>query len=164
MAKKRVDSREFVFQVGKALQERIQKDKVIDLQSVRELKKKQEPSTVLVIEDDEITRKAIVRILESEHLLVRAAADASELSIAMEQAPDLILMDVGLPWMNGLELGQLLKQDPELKHIPLVFISGVSTEVEMKQAFQIGADDFLKKPIVPEKLVKTLKILLKLQE
>ena len=80
-----------------------------------------------------------------------------------EVTPDLILMDVGLPWLNGFELGQMLKEHRDLRKIPLVFVSGQTDDEDVKKAFEIGADDYIKKPFEIDKLKKTVQTLLKIK-
>jgi two-component system aerobic respiration control protein ArcA len=110
-------------------------------------------------------RHAIKRILESEGHVTKLAADGTELSTALDDHPvDLILMDVGLPWINGFELAQMMKEHRDLKKIPLVFVSGKASDDDMKKAFDIGADDYIKKPFDVDKLKKTVNTLLKINE
>ena len=78
--------------------------------------------------------------------------------------PDLILLDVGLPWLNGFELAAMMKEHKDLKKIPLVFVSGKTSDEEIKQAFDVGASDYIKKPFEIEKLKKTVNALLKISE
>jgi two-component system aerobic respiration control protein ArcA len=138
------------------------REEVVPLDSFRELKKRTEPKLILVIEDDETMRAGIKKIFESEGYTVRAVADGTELSSVLDDnAPDLILLDIGLPWLNGFELGQLLKEHKDLKNIPLVFVSGKTSDEDIKRAFDIGADDFIKKPFDIDKLRKTVATLLK---
>ena len=103
------------------------------------------------------------KIFELDGYIVKLAADGTELSQALDEAtPDLILMDVGLPWLNGFELGQMMKEHKDLKQIPLVFVSGKTSDEDVKKAFAIGADDYIKKPFEIDKLKKTVKTLLKI--
>jgi two-component system aerobic respiration control protein ArcA len=96
---------------------------------------------------------------------VRLAADGTELSgVLDDSSPDLILMDIGLPWLNGFELAQMLKEHKDLKKIPLIFVSGKTSDEDVKRAFEIGADDFIKKPFEIEKLKKTVSTLLKISK
>lgn len=120
---------------------------VVPLSEFRDLKKKLESKVILVVEDDETMQSALKRILESDHHRVLVAADGTELSVCLEsEVPDLILLDVGLPWLNGFELATLLKEHPDLKRIPLLFVSGQTDEADIKRAFAVGADDYIKKP------------------
>lgn len=163
MKNKKMNTKDLVDKIEKITKSRIAGQEVVSLDAFREIKKKLDPQVVLVIDDDETMRASIKRILEPEGLQVKLAADATELSQVMnDDAIDLILMDIGLPWINGFELGQMLKEHKDLKKIPLIFISGQSSEADMKQAFAIGADDFIKKPFDIDKFKKSVKVLLKL--
>lgn len=163
MAKKKINTQDLVSKIEKITRSRMTSGPVVELDSFRDLKKKLDPKVILVIEDDETMRTAMQRIFEADGYIVKLAADGGELSVALDNAPpDLILMDVGLPWMNGFELAQLLKEHKDLKQIPLVFVSGKTSDEDMKQAFAIGADDYIKKPFDIAKLRKTVQTLLKI--
>ncbi|MDX9731121.1 MAG: response regulator [Bdellovibrionales bacterium] len=163
---KKVDSgalKEFVTKIEKLARERMSSGDVVDLQSVRDLKNRKAKPSVLVIEDDDTMRAALKRILESEDLDVKTAADGTQFGEAIGDKPvDLIILDVGLPWINGLELAKLLKDHEALKHIPLVFISGKTSEFDVKRGFEAGADDYIKKPFEIEKVKRTIRTLLEL--
>lgn len=162
---KRMNTKDLVDQIEKMTKSRIASQPVVSLDQFREADKKLNPRTLLIIEDDESMRAALQRIFQPEGYILKIAADATELAKVMDDSPiDLILLDVGLPWVNGFELAQLLKGHRDLKAIPLVFVSGNATEEDMKKAFAIGADDFIKKPFDVEKLRKTVQTLLKLNE
>ncbi|MEK2689735.1 response regulator [Bdellovibrio sp. GT3] len=163
MKDKRINTKDLVNKIEKITKARIASQDVVDLDQFREAKKKLDPKIILVIEDDETMRSAMKRILESEGYVTKLAADATELSTVLDDHPvDLILLDVGLPWVNGFELAQLLKEHKDLKKIPLVFVSGKASEEDMKKAFELGADDYIKKPFDVDKLKKTVETLLKL--
>lgn len=165
MRDKKINTKDLILKIEKMTKARIASQEVVSLNDFREVKKKLDPQIILVIEDDETMRLALKRILDSEGYLVKLAADATELSQVLDDEPvDLILLDVGLPWINGFELGQLLKEHKDLKKIPLVFVSGKASEEDMKKAFEIGADDYIKKPFDIDKLKKTVSTLLKLNE
>lgn len=165
MRDKKINTKDLVSKIEKMTKARIASQEVVSLDDFREAKKKLDPHVILVIEDDETMRVALKRILESESYLVKMAADATELSQVLDDEPlDLILLDVGLPWINGFELAQLLKEHKDLKKIPLVFVSGKASEEDMKKAFALGADDYIKKPFDVDKLKKTVSTLLKLND
>lgn len=165
MKDKKISTKDLVQKIEKMTKSRIAGQDVVSLDDFRDAKKKLDPQVILVIEDDETMRLALKRILESEGYVLKLAADATELATVLDDQPvDLILLDVGLPWVNGFELAQLLKDHKDLKKIPLVFVSGKASEEDMKKAFEIGADDYIKKPFDVEKLKKTVKTLLKLNE
>ncbi len=165
MAKKKIQAGDLIAKIEKIAKSRMASGEVVELQNFRELKKKTDPKIILVIEDDETMRNAMKRIFEMDGFTVKLAADGTELSVVLDEtAPDLILLDIGLPWLNGFELGQMLKEHKDLKKIPLVFVSGKTSEDDIKKAFELGADDFIKKPFEIEKLKKTVATLLKLND
>lgn len=162
---KKIDAKDLVAKIERLARERMASGEVVDLNSVRDLKNRKLRSSVLIIEDDETMRAALKRILESENLDVRTAADGTQLGEAIGDKPiDLILLDVGLPWINGLELAKLLREHESLKDIPLVFISGKATEFDIKRGFEAGADDYITKPFEIEKVKKTIRTLLELKK
>jgi two-component system aerobic respiration control protein ArcA len=165
MKNKKINTKDLITKIEKVAKARIASQPVVSLADFREAVKKEEPRVILVIEDDETMRMALKRIFESEGYVTKLAADATALSEVLDDTPiDLILMDVGLPWVNGFELAQLLKENKDLKGIPLVFVSGKASDDDIKQAFEIGADDYIRKPFDVEKLRKTVRTLLKLNE
>lgn len=160
---KKIDAKDLVNKIERLARERMAQGEVVDLAALRGLKEKPAPKSVLVIEDDETMRVAMKRILESEGLEVRTAADGTQLGQAIDgRGIDLVILDVGLPWVNGLELAKLLKEHPQLKSIPLVFVSGKTSEFDVKRGFEAGCDDYIKKPFDIEKVKKTVRTLLKL--
>jgi two-component system aerobic respiration control protein ArcA len=163
MAKKKINAKDLINKIEKLTRSRMLSEDVVSLDNFRDLKKKTDPSCILVIEDDETMRAAMKKIFEMDGYIVRVAADGTELSTTLDEVtPDLILMDVGLPWLNGFELGQMLKEHKDLKQIPLVFVSGKTGDEDVKKAFEIGADDYVKKPFEIDKLKKTVETLLKI--
>lgn len=161
--KKKINAQDLIDKIEKITKARMASGDVVQLDNFRELKKKVDSKTLLIIEDDETMRSALKRIFEMDGFVVRMAADGTELSTVLEDtSPDLILLDIGLPWLNGFELAQLLKEHKELRKIPLVFVSGKTSEEDIKKAFEIGADDFVKKPFEIEKIKKTVHALLKI--
>lgn len=161
----KINTKDLIGKIEKITKSRIASQSVVSLDQFREVKKKLEPKTLLIIEDDESMRAALRRIFVGDGYILKMAADATELtSVLDDKAIDLIVLDVGLPWVNGFELAQLLKEHQDLKTIPLIFVSGQADEEDMKRAFALGADDFIKKPFDVEKLKKTVHTLLKLND
>ncbi len=162
---KKIDAKDLVAKIEKLARERMASGDVIDLRSLRELKEKKKRQSILVVEDDDTMRAALKRILESDGFDVKSAADGTQLGDALgDMSVDLILLDVGLPWINGLELAKLLKEHEALREIPLVFISGKTSEFDIKRGFEAGADDYIKKPFDIDNVKKTVRTLLKLNQ
>lgn len=160
---KKIDAKDLVAKIERLARERMASGDVVDLRSLRELKEKKKRRSILVVEDDDTMRAALKRILESDGFDVRSAADGTQLGDALgDMSVDLILLDVGLPWINGIELAKLLKEHDSLREIPLVFISGKTSEFDIKRGFEAGADDYIKKPFDIDNVKKTVRTLLKL--
>lgn len=165
MGKNGINTKDLVKKIEKITREKITQDSVVNLGDFRDLKKKKESKTLLVIEDDETMRNALKRIFESDGFKVKTAADGTQLSNVLDETPiDLIILDIGLPWINGFELAKLLKEHEELKSIPLIFVSGKTSELDVKRGFDVGADDYIKKPFDVEKIKKTVNTLLNLSK
>lgn len=163
MARKKINTKDLVSRIEQITKERMAKEKVISLKEFHAIEKGNEPYTVLVIEDDETIRRGMNRILEDEGYQVISAADGTQLTKVLDNSPiDLILLDIGLPWVNGYELAELMKAHKDLKFIPLIFVSGRTSEADIKKAFSVGADDYIKKPFDVEQLKKTVKTLIKI--
>lgn len=157
MAKKKVNAFDLIQKIEKLAKERVVSQPVVELDEFRSMKNKLEPKVILVIEDDENMQNVMTRIFAQDGYELRVAADGTELtSILDEVTPDIILMDIGLPWINGFELAELIKNHREMNKIPIVFVSGQASEEDISRAYQIGADDFIKKPFEIDQLKSTV--------
>jgi len=104
---------------------------------------------VLVVDDDEITRRVLARVLGAKGLPVRTAADSKELQQVMRlpPLPRLILLDVGLPRISGFRILQLLRQHPQTSAIPIVLVTASAENRDIAQGLALGADGYLSKPL-----------------
>lgn len=108
---------------------------------------------VLAIDDQQPILAALQAILEDAgHRVITAADGPAGLVLAEAQRPDVILLDIRMPVMNGLQVLQILKQRPETAVIPVVFLTGEADADLMRQGFELGADDYLRKPFDPIEL------------
>jgi len=163
MAKKTINTKSLITKIEKLTKEKMRDQDVVSLDEFRNLKKKEDPKTILVIDDDEAIRNSLRRLFEAEDYKVITAADGTQLSDVLDDSPiDLIVLDIGLPWLNGFELAKLLKEHEDLKKIPLIFLSGKTSELDVKRGFEVGADDYIKKPFDIQKMKKAVATLLKL--
>ena len=161
----KLNTRDLVAKIERLAKEKMRQEDIVPLKDFRDLKQKQNQKCILVIEDDETMRSALKRIFESENYRCKTAADGTQLSTVLDDSPiDLIVLDIGLPWINGIELAKLLKEHEYLKNIPLIFVSGKVGDLDVKRGFEAGADDYIKKPFDIEKIKKTVATLLKLNE
>ena len=116
--------------------------------------------TVLIVEDQLDLRKALVLHLQEIFEIHEANNGAEALTLAKEKMPDLVLSDVVMPEINGLELSKRLKQDLSTSHIPIVLLTSQKDELDVILGLQTGVDDYLIKPYHPQiLLLKLVKIL-----
>ena len=111
---------------------------------------------ILYIEDDEMNRDMLSRRLERRGYQVILAINGEEgIAVARSEAPDLILMDLSLPVMNGWEAARQLKADHKTRSIPIIALTAHAMEGDMQKAIESGCDDYDSKPIdLPQLLVK----------
>lgn len=159
----RVDLKKLAERIDEVTREKLSREQVVSLDQYRQLKTREEPHTVLVVDDDATVRKAIRRTLETEGFRVLTAADATQLGRVIDEGPiELFVLDVGLPWINGFELAGLIREQEALKEVPFIFVSGFKNERDIKQGFAVGASDYLTKPFDPDELKRSVRTLLKL--
>ena len=103
---------------------------------------------VLVVEDNELNQRLFHDLLEISGADVLQTRDGSQvLEIAREHKPDLILMDIQLPQVSGLDITAQLKADPELAHIPVIAVTAFAMKGDEDKIRQGGCEDYISKPI-----------------
>jgi len=153
------------------------KQLTIDMERCRDswptLKKKKPPATsarskpertqptILVIDDDKITAKSLEHFLSQKDHKVIAISNAKEgLDTALTVLPDLILLDIMMPGMNGYQFLTHLKEEKAAEHIPVIILSSLSRESDILEGLDKGAVDYIVKPYSPQVLIsKVTKIL-----
>ena len=116
---------------------------------------------VLIVEDNEASRDALTRRLERRNYTVIVAVDGLEaVAVAKAAQPDLILMDLGLPGIDGWDATAHLKMAPETRHIPIIVLSAHAMPNDRHQALAAGGDDFDTKPVQFDRLLEKMKTLL----
>ena len=118
-------------------------------------------STILIVEDNEMNRDMLSRRLERRGYSILLAVDG-ENGIAMARAhvPDMILMDMSLPVMDGWEATRLLKADAALKQIPVIALTAHAMANDREKALEAGCDDYDTKPIELPRLLAKMEALL----
>jgi CheY-like chemotaxis protein len=115
---------------------------------------------ILVVDDEPDLLKVTLLRLKKTGFEVYGGIDGMEvLDIARRVIPDLIILDVYLPVLNGDEVAKILKKDDKLKHIPVILISATTGTLEERTA-ESGADAYLTKPFEPEELIDMVKKIL----
>jgi CheY-like chemotaxis protein len=113
--------------------------------------------TILLVEDNEPSRDALSRRLARRGYHVLTATDGQQaVTLTREQCPHLVLMDLGLPVIDGWEATRQLKQDAATRHIPIIVLSVHATTDDRELALAAGADDFDSKPVRFEQLLEKI--------
>ena len=103
--------------------------------------------TIMIVEDVALNRDLLVQLLEDAYRLVLAEDGTAALERAAAEKPDLVLMDLSLPRMDGWEAARRLKAAPATAHIPVIALSAHAMRGDEERARQSGCDDFMTKPV-----------------
>lgn len=118
-------------------------------------------SKILIVDDDMETTKLLENLLRMngyESTSVNNSVNAVE--IASSILPDLVLMDIMMPGINGIQLCKMFQSTQTLKHIPIIIVSALSDIGSKKDAFNAGARDFITKPFLPKELAQKINALM----
>jgi chemosensory pili system protein ChpA (sensor histidine kinase/response regulator) len=119
------------------------------------------PPLVLVVDDSLTVRKITSRMLAREGFAVQTAKDGIDaLQVIAEQIPDMILLDIEMPRMDGFEFTKTVKNDPKLAHIPIIMITSRTADKHRARAAELGVDLYLGKPFQEEELLRNLREML----
>jgi DNA-binding response OmpR family regulator len=119
-------------------------------------------SDIILIVDDEITTlKLIKMVLQREGYRVATATSGAEgLRKAEDLQPDLMLLDIVLPGMDGFQVCQYLRKNPKTAKLPVIMFSGLDRPADQRNAFKAGGDDYLTKPVKMVDLLEKIRALL----
>jgi two-component system cell cycle response regulator DivK len=114
--------------------------------------------TILIVEDNELNMKLFNDLLEAHgYVTVQTRNGMEAIELARLHRPDLILMDIQLPEVSGLQVTQWIKSDEELKHIPVIAITAFAMKGDEEKIRQGGCEAYLSKPISVVKFLETVK-------
>ncbi|NOT03497.1 MAG: response regulator [Anaerolineales bacterium] len=116
---------------------------------------------ILIAEDEPDIRELVAFTLRfAGHEVVATANGEEAVQQAGQMIPDIILMDVRMPRMTGYDACRIMKADPILKDIPVVFLSAKGQDSEIQTGMDVGAEDYLLKPFAPDQLTERVKAIL----
>lgn len=116
---------------------------------------------ILIAEDEPDIRELVAFTLRFAGYEVIAASNGEEaVQTASREVPDLVLMDVRMPRMTGYDACRLIKANPDLKDIPVVFLSAKGQEAEIQSGLEAGAEEYLLKPFSPDQLTGRVRAIL----
>lgn len=118
---------------------------------------------ILSVEDDPIMQKVLQTALVAAGYEFRLSPDGrNAMPMALAEKPDLILLDVNLPDMSGIEICRALKAEPKTRHIPVIMLTGEAREIVTRvEGLDGGAEDYLFKPISPRVLIARISSIIK---
>lgn len=117
---------------------------------------------IVIVDDEENIRELVGDLLESENFKVIKCADTDDgYKRILKSKPDLVILDVKMPQIGGIELCRLLRENVETKHIPVIMLTVESTETDKVIGFGVGADDYITKPFSNKELVARIRALLR---
>lgn len=112
---------------------------------------------ILVVDDNADNRYLLLHMLQLNGYSVLSAVNGRDaLDVAQKSSPDLVLMDMSMPVMDGWTATSLLKQEPRLSHIPVIAVTGHITYDDLRRASEVGCSDHLEKPIDYDVLIHTV--------
>ena len=113
---------------------------------------------IIYADDDALMRQALARLLAAEGIAVHACASGAEaIALCKQTTPDVVLLDINMPDMDGLETARRLRSDPSTRALRLVALTGRGTWDLRKKAMDAGFDEFLSKPIPADVLLSALR-------
>lgn len=125
---------------------------------VFETERKMNKKTILVVEDNELNMKLLRGLLKmSNYTMLEAFNAETGIETARKHKPDLILMDIQLPGMDGLEATKVIRQDEDLKHTPIIALTSYAMRGDKDKALEAGCTGYITKPINTKGLIETLK-------
>jgi DNA-binding response OmpR family regulator len=104
------------------------------------------PSTILIVDDEPINIDLLRETLKSKYRLIIATRGEQAYSLAVSKKPDLILMDVMMPGMDGFETCEKIKENSETSHIPIVFVTALNEVEDKSVGYEMGGSDYITKP------------------
>jgi two-component system alkaline phosphatase synthesis response regulator PhoP len=118
--------------------------------------------TILIIDDEDDIRAILTYNLEKENYRVLNASNGKDgIELAQQHTPDLVLLDVMMPEMDGIEVCEYLRADPKTENISICFLTARSEDYSQIAGLEAGADDYVSKPIKPKVLVSRIKAILR---
>ncbi|HTU96069.1 MAG TPA: response regulator [Solirubrobacteraceae bacterium] len=117
--------------------------------------------TILVADDEEDVRELVsYRLTRSGYEVIDAQDGEEAFRLASENVPDLMVLDVMMPRLDGYEVTRRVRAEESLRSVPVILLTARSQETDVSRGFEVGADDYLKKPFNPDELVARVRAVL----
>lgn len=114
--------------------------------------------TVLIVDDIPVNIILLKTMLTRTNVGILTATNGEEaLEIVRKQKPELVLLDIHMPVMDGMEVLKEIKADPQLEKIPVIMVSAYTSAEDIEQSMSLGASGFIKKPVIMDNLISSVK-------
>jgi len=124
----------------------------------------EDSATILIVDDTKSNITILMELLSDTYDVIVALDGSSAIETLKEEHVDLILLDIMMPEMDGYEVCEILKQDKDLKDIPIIFITAKTDEESIEKAYDVGGMDYVTKPFKPKELLARVKTQLHIQK
>jgi len=124
---------------------------------VRNFLKKTSQGKILIVDDSAINIKIVLELLGDSYDIIGSQDGQTALEIIQNDKPDLILLDIMMPKMSGIEVCRVLKASNRTKEIPILFLTAKNDEESIEEAYSLGGSDYIKKPFIPKELSARVK-------
>jgi DNA-binding response OmpR family regulator len=115
---------------------------------------------ILIVEDDSDIRIMIEFILRDDYDLILCEDGRSGIDKAVEERPDLILLDIYMPGISGFDVCKAVRDNPGISSTPIILLTAGALKEEVSEGYAIGADDYIFKPFEPEELIERIEKLI----
>jgi two-component system phosphate regulon response regulator PhoB len=120
------------------------------------------PKKILIVDDEADVTELLAYHLKAKGYVVETLNDPnSSIAVARSFAPDLVILDVMMPDLNGIQICRMLRADPKLKAVPVIFLTAKTEEADRVQGFETGADDYICKPFSTKELLLRVQSILR---
>jgi signal transduction histidine kinase/ligand-binding sensor domain-containing protein/DNA-binding response OmpR family regulator len=117
--------------------------------------------SILIVDDDAQLRQYTAQLFKEKYIIYEAESGEEALQLAAQNTPDLVISDVSMKGMSGIELTKSIKEKPELSHIPVILLTGASAKETKLKGVELGADDYITKPFEKEFLIARVENILR---
>ena len=138
-------------------------DRLLNLvdQCLKEYERPQKKKVLIVDDEDDLVELLANRLEANGYEVIKATNGQVGLKKAKEEQPDAMILDIAMPQMDGLQVCQIMKSNPKLKNIPIIFLTSRSTKIDIKVGREVKADAYLTKPFEPKMLLEKVQALAK---
>jgi len=114
-------------------------------------------NSILIVDDENINILTLTHLLKPEYTVYAAKNGQYAITVAKKQLPDVILLDIIMPEMDGYEVLSILKKDEETRKIPVIFITGLVSAEDEKKGLDLGAADYIRKPLKDDIVIQKIR-------